>query len=193
MQGCLNIFDIDDTLFYTFAKIQVLKNGQVIKELTNQEFNHYSLEEGEYYNFDQFRSASFFQETSKPIHKMIEKAKHIIATQHEKSESILLTARADFDDREVFLQTFRDHNFPIDDVHVERAGNLGPFNKKFSAALSKMCVIRKYIATGKFNHIRVWDDSVKNLKGILKLMHLHPEIKIEAYIVYHDGSIERYE
>ena len=38
--GGLTIFDIDDTLFHTTAQIGVVKDGKVIKTLTNQEYNH---------------------------------------------------------------------------------------------------------------------------------------------------------
>ena len=40
----LSIFDIDDTLFHTTARIRVLKDGLVVRELTNQEFNNYTLQ-----------------------------------------------------------------------------------------------------------------------------------------------------
>lgn len=39
--GSLTIFDIDDTLFHTTAQIAVVKDGEVQKKLTNQEFNNY--------------------------------------------------------------------------------------------------------------------------------------------------------
>ena len=39
--GRLSIFDIDDTLFHTTAKITVMKDGKVLKKLSNQEFNTY--------------------------------------------------------------------------------------------------------------------------------------------------------
>ena len=34
------------------------------------------------------------------------------------------TARADFDDKNKFLNTFRNQNVDIDDIHVHRAGNI---------------------------------------------------------------------
>ena len=37
----LTIFDIDDTLFHTNAKVFVKKDDKVIHTLTNQEFNTY--------------------------------------------------------------------------------------------------------------------------------------------------------
>ena len=37
----LTIFDIDETMFITKAKVKVVKDGKVIKKLDNQEFNTY--------------------------------------------------------------------------------------------------------------------------------------------------------
>jgi FMN phosphatase YigB (HAD superfamily) len=53
----LTIFDIDDTLFHTTAKIKVVKDGEVVRTLTNQEFNNYELQDGEDYDFGEFRNA----------------------------------------------------------------------------------------------------------------------------------------
>lgn len=42
----LLIFDVDDTLIHTSAKIWVMKGGKRIKTLTNSEYNDYKLEQG---------------------------------------------------------------------------------------------------------------------------------------------------
>ena len=191
-RGTLNVFDIDETLFRTFAKILVKKNGKKVRELDNQEFNTYKLKPGEEYDFKQFRDAAHFAKTSIPIDKMFNKAKAIIRNQKGVSKTILLTARADFNDREKFLQTFRDHGFPIDDVHVERAGNLEKLNKNSYPALNKMVILRRYIKTGNYSKIRVYDDSEKNLRAILKLKEMHPEVEVEAWLVNHEGYVTRF-
>ena len=76
--GGLTIFDIDDTLFHTTAKIAVMKDGKQVRELTNQEFNTYKLKAGESFDFRQFRSAAKFRAESKPIDRMLSKAKIIL-------------------------------------------------------------------------------------------------------------------
>ena len=192
MKGCLNVFDIDDTLFKTHGVIKVIKNGEVIRELSNHEFGTYKLQDGEMFDYSIYRDAHHFRKTGEPMHSLLNHAKDIISTQCEKSTTILLTARGDLDCMETFLQKFRDHDFPIDDVHVERAGNLDKINPMASSAAAKMFILRRYIRSGKYNRIRVYDDSEKNLKGILKLVKLHPEIEVEAYRVYKDGTFEKY-
>ncbi len=149
--GTLTIFDIDETLFHTKAKVAVVKDGKVVRMLDNQEFNTYKRKAGEEYDFREFASAEVFRKTSTPIVRMIEKAKAIVkAKKNVHSRAIIVTARADFDDKEMFLQTFRDHGLPIDSMHVERSGNLGmdspaeakklrAFSSRSKAALCVCC------------------------------------------------------
>jgi hypothetical protein len=186
--GTLTIFDIDETLFHTKAMIKVVKNGRVVRELDNQQFNTYKLKAGEEFDFGQFRSAKIFRETSTPITKMIAKAKAIVkAKSNPASRAIIVTARADFDDKKMFLQTFRDHGLPIDQMHVERSGNLGIS----SPAEAKKVVFRKYLNTKNYTKTRLYDDAMSNLKAFLELQSEYPNIKFEAWFVNHDGSVKR--
>ena len=81
------------------------------------------------------------------------------------------------------MQKFRDHGIPIDQIYIERAGNLQKLKADAKTNITKAVIIRKYINSGKFNKIRMWDDHRGNLDTLLKLNKLHPEIKIEAYLV----------
>ena len=49
------VFDIDDTLITSNAKVLVKKNEEVVKELNSSEFNEYKLKDGEVYSFEKFR------------------------------------------------------------------------------------------------------------------------------------------
>ena len=161
--GGLTIFDIDDTLFHTTAKVLVKKNGKVVQTLDNQEFNNYNLKPGEEFDFDEFRSAEKFKQESKPIARMLAKAKTILrnSLNNPKSKVIIVTARGDFDDRETFLDTFRKYGFDIDRVRVERAGKI---ENNILPAFKKVIIIRNYLRTGQFSRVRLFDDSATNLK-----------------------------
>ena len=185
----LTIFDIGDTLFHTFAEIKVMKDGKVLHSLTNQEFNVYELKDGESFDFGEFRDAKHFRATSKPIEKMINKAKAIIKNVVAKgSDAIILTARADFDDKDEFLQKFRDHGFPIDHVYVERAGNL----KAPNSAIAKVKVIEKYLAKRGYARVRLFDDAKSNLEALLGMKKDYPNIDFQAYLVDHSGNITKF-
>ena len=187
----LTIFDIDDTLFHTTAKIAVKKDGKIVRELSNQEFNTYQLKKGEEFDYRQFRDAKKFKEESKPIHKTFQKAKSILRNVVNKpgSQMIILTARNDFDDKETFLDTFRQYGFDIDKVRVERAGKIS----KLSPAHAKYVIIYNYLKQGKFTHVRLFDDSVANLKEFLRLKNEFKDIKFEAYFAKPDGTVERFQ
>jgi hypothetical protein len=187
--GRLSIFDIDDTLFHTTAQIALVKDGKVIKKLSNQEFNTYSLKSGESFDFDEFRDAEKFNKESKPISRMMDRAKAILShsSKNPLSKVIVVTARANFDNKEVFLNTFRKHRFNIDKVRVERAGNINDIS---AAADKKFVIIHNYLKTGQFDRVSLFDDAISNLTKFLQLKQLFPKIKFEAYFVSHDGSIK---
>jgi FMN phosphatase YigB (HAD superfamily) len=186
--GTLTIFDIDETLFHTKAKVAVMKDGKVVRMLDNQEFNTYKLKAGESFDFKEFKSAEVFRKTSTPIVRMVEKAKILVKSRNNAaSRAIIVTARADFDNKEMFLQTFRDHGLPIDQMHVERSGNLGIS----SPAEAKKVVFRKYLNTKNYTKTRLYDDAMSNLKAFLELQEEYPNIEFEAWFVNGDGSVKR--
>jgi hypothetical protein len=185
----LTVFDIDDTLFHTFGMIKIMKDGKEVGELTNQEFNTYKLKDGETFDFGQFKNAENFRKTSKPITKMIAKANAIIANANKAgSKVIIMTARADFDDKETFLKTFKDHGMDISNVYVERAGNLGDKN---SSAKNKRFLFHKYLRGGKYARVRFFDDAISNITMFKSLEKQYPDISFEAYHVQPDGSVRK--
>ena len=189
----LNVWDIDDTLGNTDARVSVLKDGKVVRVLDPGEFNKYQLKSDEKFDFSQFRSGKIFRDTFKPINNVLDKAKEIVLSQSENSKSIILTARADFNDHKEFIQTFRDHGFPIDRVYVERAGNISnlrPSNPA-SAHISKGVILKKYLKTGKYDRIRMWDDHELNLDMLFKVAAMFPNIEAIGYLVK-DGKVSRY-
>jgi len=184
MKTKLAVFDIDDTLMSTTAMIRVVSDGVVIKTLTNQEFNNYELGPNEEFDFSEFRCSRKFATESKPILPMINKLKE----SHANGEKvIMLTARADFDDRDLFLQTFKDHGIAIHDIHVHRAGNL---SGNESPALKKAVFLRKYLSTGMYTSVAMFDDSRKNLEVFVSLGKEYPTVNFEAVFVKEHGTTE---
>lgn len=188
-RGSLSIWDIDETLFKTKAKVYVVKDGKRGKALTNQEFNTYQLQAGERYDFSEFRSADIFHTTSEPIQKAIDKAAAILRhyVNRPNSKMIILTARADFDDRDKFLAKFKDHGLDMSHIYVERAGNLVGMR----AAEAKALIITKYLKTGTYNKVSLFDDDARNLTVFLSLQKQFPDISFEAYLANH-GVMKRY-
>jgi hypothetical protein len=175
----ITFFDIDETLYHTFAKIKVIKDGKVVRELDNQEFNTYKLKPGESYNFDEFKDAKLFTKTSIPIKKTINRVKKMlssISTKGKHSKIVFLTAREDFDDKRTFLKRFKMDGIDIDKIYIERAGNM----KTGTIAERKKKIIMKYLESGKYLKVRMVDDDMTNLRIFLSIKDEIPESVYEA-------------
>ena len=184
----LTIFDIDETMFITKAKVKVIKNGKVIKKLNNQEFNTYKKKDGETYDFGEFKNAEVFKRTSTPIARMINKVKAILKNATRAgSKVIIVTARPNFDNKKVFLDTFRQQGIDIDKIYVERAGNLGGG----PAADNKKVIFKKYLDQKIYKRIRLFDDAMSNLKMFLSLQKDYPDVSFEAFLAKPNGSVSR--
>ena len=143
----LTIFDIDDTLFVSKARV-IVKNTNTgkTKALTPMEFNTYKLRNNEVYDYGEFKSARIFYQTATPIGRMVNKARAIIKNATKKgSKVIIVTARANMDDKKLFIKTLESHGLPMKDVYVERAGNMSG-----SSAENKQIIFRKYLKTGEY-------------------------------------------
>jgi hypothetical protein len=182
----LVIFDIDDTLVHTQTKVHVIKDGQTIKELNSHEFTHYKLQPGESFDFGRFRDARDFFENSKPIIPMINQLKHDIATGNKV---VMVTARADFNDKELFLDTFRKYGVDMSKVHVYRAGNM---TIKAQTEEKKKIIIRDLLSKAHYTKAIMYDDALPNLHSFVELKKEYPKTKFYAWHVSLDGEASEY-
>jgi hypothetical protein len=179
----LTIFDIDDTLFHTTAQISVMKGGKVVRTLSNQEYNVYALQPGESFDYGEFRNAEKFNKESVPIGPVIAKLKAILKNAGD-STVIMLTARNDFDNKELFLDTFNRYGIDMSKIHVHRSGSLG-----LPSAEGKAVWIRKYLDTGKYGRVRLYDDAMSNLQMLIGLKQEYPNVQFFPYLVTPEGGI----
>ena len=191
-RGSLHVFDIDDTLFHTTAKIHVKNSaGKTVRTLSNSEFNDHKLPRDHHYDFSEFRSAGKFAKESKPIVPMIKKVKAIhnnIVGKYPHSKIIMNTARTDFNKKGKFLMTFHRHGIPIQHIHVHRAGNE---KGATSPGEAKNMVLRRHLDQHPYKRVAMYDDSHNNLHHFLKLRHEYPNTEFHAYHVKGNGSIQR--
>jgi FMN phosphatase YigB (HAD superfamily) len=182
----LVIFDIDDTLVHTQTKVHVIKDGRVIKALNSHDFTHYKLQDGEQFDFENFRNAHDFFHNSKPIIPMMNQLKSDIATGNKV---VMVTARADFDDRELFLDTFRKYGVDMGKVHVYRAGNM---TGKIQTEEKKKIIIRQLLDKGSYTKAIMYDDAVPNLESFVELKDEYPQTKFYAWHVSLEGEASEY-
>ena len=184
----LTIFDIDETLFLTKARVQVAQEGKIVRILDNQQYNSYQLKKGESFHYGEFKSAKIFKETSTPIAKVLKRAKRIIhfATRRG-SKVIIVTARQDMDDKKLFKEAFKAQGIDIGRVYVERAGNIG----KETASENKAVIFKRYLDTGRYVRIRLFDDDKNNLNAFLSLEKEYPNVDFTGYQVFKSGNIKK--
>ena len=183
----LVIFDIDDTLVHTQTKVHVVKDGQVVKSLNSHEFTHYKLQDGEQFDFGAFRDAKEFFDNAKPIIPMLNQLKQDIATGNKV---VMVTARADFDDRELFLDTFRKYGVDMSKVHVYRAGNM---TGKIQTEEKKKIIIRNLLNKGSYTKAIMYDDAEPNLQSFVELKAEYPKTKFYAWHVSLEGEASEYD
>jgi acid phosphatase class B len=84
------VFDFDDTLAFTDAHVLVLHNAGSWHRLTPAEFNCYELQDGEYFDFSEFKNPEYIL-NGKPT-TLVQLAKEVYAEGHGL---FILTARSD--------------------------------------------------------------------------------------------------
>ncbi|GEM_PF-103675 len=187
----ITFFDIDETLFHTSAKVLVKKNGKVIRELSNQEFNTYKLMHGESFDFTQFRDADIFKDDSKPIKQTVDKIIEMSKTAVMNGSKIaLLTARQSFEDMATFKQAFIDNKIPIEKIDINFAGDIA--EKAGSVALAKKSIVEKYLAYGEYHEAVLLDDNKENLEEFMSISRVNQDVKFEAILVKQNGKFETY-
>ena len=165
----LVIFDIDDTLVHTQTKVHVIKDGKVIKSLNSHDFTHYKLQPGESFDFGDFANAREFFINAKPIIPMMNQLKRDIATGNKV---VMVTARSDFNDRELFLDTFRKYGIDMDKVHVYRAGNMVG---KIPTEERKKIIIKNLLDKNNYTKTIMYDDAIPNLHAFMSLKKEYPK------------------
>ena len=175
-------------MFKTNSKVHVKKDGKTITKLSPAEFNSYKLKSGEEFDFSEFTNAQKFYKEARPITKMLNKLRGILRNIKKKpgSKMILLTARRNFDNKDLFLKTFKKFGIDIDSIRVERAGNI-----KAKPETAKKMIVNNYLKGDKFKRVRLFDDHPGNLISFLKLQDKYPEVEFSAYLVKGD-KVKKY-
>lgn len=164
----ITFMDIDETIFHTKAKIDVVDNtsGQIVKKLDNMQFNSFKLPKGYSFGFSEFRDAKLFKDTAIPMMPTINRLKRMFKNiDRRDSKVVFLTARAEFDNNETFLDTFRQYGIPVDKIDVQLTGS----QKTGTIPERKKKVILAYLATGLYRRARLFDDHSGNIKMFVDL------------------------
>ena len=167
------VFDLDDTLVITDAKIKVCdkKSGECFA-LTPEEFNEYEKQPHHELDFDDFKSLEIMK-----AGKLIEYYLKIFKEAYKQRLAVgIVTAR---DDREMIYRWLREHvGFRIDKDLIFAVND--PVHK-YRGAISdrKKAAFKELIDMG-YMDFQFYDDDTANLKLVKSLESEHEGINIST-------------
>lgn len=154
------LFDIDDTLIKSKAKIAVLNDrDEVIKKLTPAQYNKYKRKDGEHFAFDDFDNEEILNKAK--LTKLWKTLQEVYNLGYKVG---IVTAR---EDKEMLLRFFLSHGLNIDRYLMFPIGGR---DCKFQGRIQdrKRQVIEHLSARGYKNFI-FYDDNEDNLKEVAKM------------------------
>jgi len=170
----ISIFDLDDTIVITDAKIRVcnIVTGDC-HELTPEEFNEYEKQPEHELDFDDFKSLEVMK-AGQLIHYYLK----ILADAYKIKRAVgIVTAR---DDREMIYKWMKEHVgfhiakdliYAVNDPVHGFTGNV---------AQKKQQAFREIIERG-YNKIQFFDDDQANLNLVNDLKTEYPDIELSTY------------
>ena len=187
-KGTLHAYDMDETLFKDEkSRVRVRdKDNNVVRSLDNKQYNSDKLGDNETYEYDDFRKARNHQQNVEPNKRMIKDMKRNL--KRNKPVEIV-TARADFDEKDVLKQTLGKYGINIDPkakkgVHLRRAGNIqdgSPIGDR------KAKIVQDSADKLGVKRARMYDDSthvLKDMKG--NMAQNRPDINFKSRFVSPD-------
>lgn len=173
-ETAITVFDLDDTLVITDAKIKVCnKVTGTCYSLTPEEFNEYEKHPDHELDFDDFKSLEIMK-AGKLIHYYLK----ILADAYKMKRAVgIVTAR---DDREMIYDWMKHHVgfhiakdliFAVNDPVHKFTGNISEKKKQ---------AFREIIEKG-YVKIQFFDDDDANLRLVKELEVEYPEIELSVY------------
>lgn len=173
----LAIFDLDDSLVVTSAKIKVVnkKDGQVIRELTPAEFNSFEANPRNHaLSFEDFENPDILEQG-----EMIQNIFRFLKNWYKKGIPIsIITARSSSDMvRNFFLKKgINIHPELVIAVNDSKFSFTGPIEEKKKQAMISL------IEKG-FSHLIFFDDHAKNLEEAKSIERSHKNVTVSIYKV----------
>lgn len=168
----ISIFDVDDTLVVTKAKIKVYDPHED-KEyaLSPAEFNDYERKSHHHVDFSEFDDADILM-NGRPIEWVL---KILVNTMNKQKAVGIITARGD---KQLIIDFLKKHGVRINPAFVFAVNPEGSSKYKGSNAERKQQAFEELIEMG-FKNFRFFDDNLDNLEYAKKLEDKYPDIKVE--------------
>lgn len=162
------LFDVDDTLIHTTARIGIKRDGKIIKKISNSTYNEYTLKPGEEFDYSEFDDPKIlyneeFTKYWKTLKREYNKGTHIG----------IITARGDVD---MIFNFFKKNHI---EIKKELVFAVGDPKMKLNGTIAdrKSNVISKLVLLG-YKTFVFFDDNETNLRFAKELEKKYNKIKI---------------
>ena len=145
------VFDFDDTLATTTARIKVMSGAfGLVTHVQPRDFSNFQLNRGEYFDFTEFRDDRFIKDANPTF--LIHLAKEV---SEENQDVYILTARGD-DSADAIQSFLASYNVNAKTIHCVGGTQKNIPQKKREMLLTIM---------EKYDKIYYYDDSYDNIEG----------------------------
>lgn len=144
------VFDFDDTLATTTARIKVMDGAGLVTHVQPRDFSSFHLKTNEYFDFTEFRDDRFIKDAN-PTFLM-----HLAQEVSEEDQDVyILTARED-DSADAIQSFLASYNVNAKTIHCVGGTQKNIPQKKREMLLTIMA---------KYDKIYYYDDSSDNIEG----------------------------
>lgn len=163
------LFDLDDTIIHTTAEIMIMKDGNMVKRISNSEFNNYTLKDGETFDFGEFDDPNIL------ANEKFTKYWNTLKREYRKGTHIgILTARSN---AAMIRRFFISRGIRIKDeliiaINDPSLGLTGSIQERKAEAI-------KILANGGYDLFIFFDDNEPNLQAAKKLEKNY-DIKVQT-------------
>ena len=155
------VFDFDDTLVKTDAKVHVVRDGKRVKSLTPEEYNYYKPKPGDTFDMSDFSDVRYIMSAKKyKLWPALENISNARKMGRSDSDIYILTARAER--AQIPIHNFLERNgidIPLD--HVFALGT-DESETKDDIASKKRTVLKAL--TSVCSEVYFFDDSEDNIE-----------------------------
>ena len=144
------VFDFDDTLATTTARIKVMDDAGLVTHVQPRDFSSFHLKANEYFDFTEFRDNSFIRDADPTF--LIHLAQEV---SDENQDVYILTARED-DSADAIQSFLTDYNVNAKTIHCVGGTQKNIPQKKKEMLLTIM---------QKYDKIYYYDDSSDNIQS----------------------------
>tara|TARA_R110000824_G_scaffold69991_1_gene180035 strand:- start:22 stop:582 length:561 start_codon:yes stop_codon:yes gene_type:complete len=173
----LRIFDFDDTLVKTDAKITVTLPDGREEHLTPGEYAVHEIDEENQYDFSEFEKPSLIN--PREIEKVTNVLRNVLGAEGDR-DIVILTARPP-SSQNAILDYLEEIGINTESIEIVLLGDSDP--------QSKSNWIENKIVDGATD-VLFLDDSGKNVEAVSQLSRDYPEIKLDARKVDYAEEVE---